>query len=452
MRTNRSSSAASETEPVLVPLEVALQEELVESRHPDCPESYRYEAGPGNIVRTIRTRDGRNTESSIKFDLAGGEYPQGDQVSLASAFDLAWLTSRRAPTSVTVGEPIRCVDLFSGLGGMSLGIAEAARALGRPFDLAWAADIYDHARTTLKSNHTLRRKPFRHPIERLLDGKIGQPLSARERALKSTIGPIDVLVGGPPCQGHSGLNNHTRRIDPKNALMLRMVRAAEVFEPTHVIIENVPGVVKDQNRVMDHTITQLEGISQLGYRTDSAVVKAERLGVAQTRHRMFIVASETTTPSLETTVTQMALPERPFEWACGDLEAEPGSGFDSPTVAHQATRDRIEWLFAEPGRFNLPNDLRPKCHQKPHRYGTVYGRMWPNRPAGTITTGFMVMGQGRFVHPNKPRTLTPHEGARLQFLPDWITIPKRNREDYRVLIGNAVPPKVAYAVSLDLLR
>jgi len=451
MRTNGRGSSTSEAGQVLVQLDVSSIQNGLDRRHADCPEYFRYEADRQRIVRTIQNGSGRETESFVDAVLTGRDPQDADQATLGAAFDLAWLRSRRAPASADAGQAVRCVDLFSGLGGMSLGVAEAARALGRPFELVWAADIFDHARTTLATNHAPTRKPFRHPIERLLDGEIGQPLSPRERVLKRALGPIDVLVGGPPCQGHSDLNNHTRRNDPKNALMLRMVRAAEVLEPTHVIIENVPGVARDHSRVMESTIAQLEQIERLGYRTDAGVVKAERLGVAQTRHRMLVVASEGTTPSLEATVDRMEVPERPFEWACGDLGAVPGSGYDSTGVAAPATKKRIEWLFAEPGRFDLPNHLRPKCHQKPHRYVSVYGRMWPNRPAGTITTGFMVMGQGRFVHPNEPRTLTPHEGARLQFLPDWVVIPKRNRKDYGTLIGNAVPPKVSYAVTLGLL-
>jgi DNA (cytosine-5)-methyltransferase 1 len=62
------------------------------------------------------------------------------------------------------------------------------------------------------------------------------------------------------------------------------------------------------------------------------------------------------------------------------------------------------------------------------------------------------MGQGRYVHPHRRRTLTPHEAARLQFFPDYFEFGELNRTSYGRLIGNAVPPKLVYVIALDLLR
>ncbi len=73
-------------------------------------------------------------------------------------------------------------------------------------------------------------------------------------------------------------------------------------------------------------------------------------------------------------------------------------------------------------------------------------------PAWTITTGFLVMGQGRFIHPLARRVITPHEGARLQFFPDFFDFGNRSRREYAKMIGNAVPPKMATIVALELLR
>ena len=89
--------------------------------------------------------------------------------------------------------------------------------------------------------------------------------------------------------------------------------------------------------------------------------------------------------------------------------------------------------------------MRPDCHKNGHTYGSVYGRLRMDRPAGTITGGFMTMGRGRFVHPTQKRTLTPHEAARIQGFPDWyrftdVTGRDLSRRLYEKLIGNAVPP------------
>src|SRR5205823_6332402 len=101
-----------------------------------------------------------------------------------------------------------------------------------------------------------------------------------------------------------------------------------------------------------------------------------------------------------------------------DLRSE--TLFDTAAVHAAVNQRRIEYLF-EHDVFDLPNEIRPDCHRlKDHAYHAVYGRMRWNEPAPTITTGFGSTGQGRFVHPLKPRTLTPHEAARLQLIPDFF--------------------------------
>ena len=78
--------------------------------------------------------------------------------------------------------------------------------------------------------------------------------------------------------------------------------------------------------------------------------------------------------------------------------------------------------------------------------------MYWDRPAQTITRGFGSTGQGRYVHPKLPRTILPHEAARLQFFPDFFSFGQSSRGELQYLIGNAVPPKLAYASVLELLR
>ena len=90
---------------------------------------------------------------------------------------------------------------------------------------------------------------------------------------------------------------------------------------------------------------------------------------------------------------------------------------------------------------------------KAHGYKSVYGRMYWDRPSQTITTGFTCMGQGRFVHPKRKRTLTPHEAARLQFIPDFFRFDEDlPRAALSEMIGNAAPPKLTYVLALELLH
>jgi len=116
----------------------------------------------------------------------------------------------------------------------------------------------------------------------LFHGDPGTALSRPERALAQRVGAVDILIGGPPCQGHSDLNNHTRRRDPKNALYLRMARAADVLKPKAVVIENVATVQWDATGVVERTVAALIAA---GYKVAQRVVDLRLVGVPKTRKR-----------------------------------------------------------------------------------------------------------------------------------------------------------------------
>jgi DNA (cytosine-5)-methyltransferase 1 len=106
----------------------------------------------------------------------------------------------------------------------------------------------------------------------------------------------------------------------------------------------------------------------------------------------------------------------------------------------------MAWLI-EHDEHDLPNALRPPCHQSEHSYRSMYGRLRWDQPAQTVTTGFGSMGQGRFVHPATARTITAHEAARLQTIPDFFDFSlARTRGSLARLIGNAVPPGLPAAI------
>jgi DNA (cytosine-5)-methyltransferase 1 len=289
------------------------------------------------------------------------------------------------------------------------------------------------------------------PIETVLDGALGSPASVAERQVAARLGRVDVLVGGPPCQGHSNLNNHTRRQDPKNKLYDRMARLAELVEPMHVIIENVSAVLHDKGKVVDRTIAHLR---RLGYSTDDAAIEAVTIGVPQRRRRHFVVASRERQPDIRATASAFTRPERSVDWAIGDLErASRAKVIDQTGLVSPLNRERIDYLFANK-LFELPDEMRPDCHRlQVHTYKSVYGRLRPDSPAQTITSGFVSMGQGRYVHPSQKRTITPHEAARLQFIPDFFDFSSvSKRTALAEMIGNAVPSKLTYVIGVELLR
>ena len=134
------------------------------------------------------------------------------------------------------------------------------------------------------------------------------------------------------------------------------------------------------------------------------------------------------------------------------LNTDSERRFDTASNASPENRNRIAWLL-ENDAFDLPNRMRPQCHASGHSYKSMYGRLQWDRPAQTITTGFGSMGQGRFVHPARQRMITPHEAARIQGLPDFYDFSSVNkRTAIQAMIGNAVPPQFAIAISRSIMN
>ena len=357
--------------------------------------------------------------------------------------DQAFLRSRHRPEVVADGAPIRAVDLFSGCGGMTVGLGEATRRAGCRLDVALAID-FDQAALDIYQANFPNANARVADVGALFDGVVGETLTRSERRLVREVGTLDFLVGGPPCQGHSDLNNHTRRRDPKNALYSRMARAAEVLLPGVVVIENVAPVQWDEAGVVEATSRALKFA---GYRLAAQVLDLRRVGVPQCRKRFVLLA--TRLPNLDPEGVLAALandmsshPDRTVRWAIGDLSAmRDNSAYDTASLASPVNTKRIDLLF-DKGLYDLPNGCRPACHRDGnHSYVSMYGRLRWTLPAQTITTGFGSMGQGRYVHPARRRTMTPHEAARLQTFPDWFRFgPNTRRGTLAKVIGNAVPP------------
>jgi DNA (cytosine-5)-methyltransferase 1 len=345
---------------------------------------------------------------------------------------------------------VRLVDLFSGGGLMTLGVWEACRALGRRLNPVLAVDVDAAAAQVYRRNFS-QTPVSTARIEELLDGRSNERPTKAERAFVAELGPVDILVGGPPCQGHSDLNNHTRRSDPKNKLYERMARFADLVRPAHIVIENVSAVLHDRGGVVEKSVSTL---GRLGYWVDQTVAQVSALGVAQRRRRHILVASLDRHPNVKRTLAVYERGERGAAWAIGDLRNLKGIiPFDTASKHSRVNQERIAYLFKN-NRHELPDSMRPDCHRlKEHSYKSVYGRMYWEQPAQTITSGFTSMGQGRFVHPKAKRTITPHEAARLQFIPDFFSFGDTiRRTSLAEIIGNAVPTKLTYVLALELLR
>lgn len=370
----------------------------------------------------------------------------------ACEVDHRYLTSTVGKQFTAGAKRVTIVDLFAGCGGLTLGLAEAINEHGHGVEIRLAVDLDSEALAVYADNLPVR-DAILGPVERLFDGELGSPRTVIERRLALRVGPVDYLVGGPPCQGSSALNNHTRHNDPRNALYARMARAAEVLRPSAILVENVPEIRSDANGVID---TTLDALNAAGYKCAEALINMERLGIPQRRKRHLLLAladgKDDPRELLRGLVPSCSVHvPRTIEWALAGLVPHEPLSFDAPADLSQANAQRIAWLF-DNNSYDLPNSLRPRCHRSRHSYVSMYGRLHPDQPAQTITSGFMSMGQGRYVHPWKRRTLTPHEAARLQTFPDSFTFRRaRTRRGLTSMIGNAVPPLANLLVGRRLL-
>lgn len=345
------------------------------------------------------------------------------------------------------------VDLFAGCGGLTLGAAQAAHDKGLAIDVPLAVD-FEHAPANVFRANFPKADVQVATVETYFDGALGAEPTTTELGVIGRVGEIDLLIGGPPCQGHSNLNNHTRRDDPKNRLYLRMARAAEVLRPRVMVIENVPAVVHDSQQVVARTKAHL---AEAGYEVAESRVELVQLGIPQTRRRHILLAvrSDATSGGVGSVLDLLDLAPQPahdLRWAIADLEhVSPTRWIDAPSKMSAENQQRMRWLI-ENNEVNLPNERRPECHRGNHSYVSMYGRLSWDQPAQTITSGFGSMGQGRYGHPSQARTLTPHEAARIQGFPDYFRFDAAGtRTKASVIIGNAVPPALTRVLTAELI-
>jgi DNA (cytosine-5)-methyltransferase 1 len=359
-------------------------------------------------------------------------------------------------------EKVRVLDLFSSVGGLALGARYAAELLGRKTVFEGAVDVDVDALSVHEYNLNTRRIIHESVLD-LVDLPILQDRkSGKLRLDKPSMLPlgrgfsdVGLLIGGPPCQGHSTLNNRTRSDDPKNKLMLAMPAVAVALNINSVVIENVPNVINDSGGVVQKTVELFESH---GYKVQQGVITARSLGWPQTRKRYFIVARLDKNPlAFESVVETLRMPPQGISWAIDDLlDVKAGSGLmhSTPTLSKE-NLERIEWLFKNK-KYDLENHMRPKCHQDGHTYPAVYGRMKWDEPAPTITGGFQTPGRGRFIHPKRKRVLTPNEAARIQGFPDWFDFESASmngptRTMLGKWIGDAVPSMLGAAAVLSAI-
>ncbi len=330
-------------------------------------------------------------------------------------------------------------DLCCGIGGLSVGVHWAAFEAGIMPRTALLADTDANA-LALSAANLRPQAACDCPVEDLTP----QHLAGAE-----------MVVSGPPCQGFSTMNRHSRAglADPRNSIYIQVADLAAQSGVDKIIVENVPPV--------RHTL-ELEAarhiLQQGGFLIEDGVLEAHLLGWPQTRRRHFLVGRRSRPPiPLARVAAMLRSAPRPVDWALGLHHRTGVEIMDQPARLGPKMQARIDYLHAHDlyDATDLPEDLMFDC-QPAHGFKyAVASRMRPDRPAPTILSRFPDLSQGRFGHPHEPRGLSLGEGAIIQGFPLywWQRLDPSTASRHRIArwIGQAVPPVLGHAAALAVL-
>ena len=336
---------------------------------------------------------------------------------------------------------LTAVDAFCGAGGLSLGLAEAG------FDVRAAFDLNPAAVETYGAN----LGPHGHVRD--ATALTGADLLALARV----DGRLDLLAGGPPCQGFSKQKRGAHLGDKRNALVLEFLRLVQETRPRAFLLENVAMLASVRGSHLVERFSALEGYELTGH-----FYLAADYGLAQTRERFVLVGVDPSAGGRFDVPAPSHAVWPTVRDVIGDLPEPPEDYREHPAHAnHQAarvTRPNVVRFSHVPeggGWRDIPYDLRLDCHKvvdvTKGGWPDVYGRLRWDGQCPTITGGFDSFTRGRFGHPGADRPLTPREAARLQGFPDDFVF-TGSRYDVRHQIGNAVPVPLARAIGRAIHR
>lgn len=320
------------------------------------------------------------------------------------------------------------VDLCAGVGGGTLGAKRALEAAGRKVGHMVLIDHDENCTKVQKTNF---------PTASCITA------DASDASWDTGERPT-VLIAGPPCQGHSNLNNYTRFDDPRNKIYGACVMRAVEESPEVVLIENVPSIVRSKGSPVGTAESCLE---DEGYHVQRVLMEGERHGLAQRRRRLFLVATKFR--------ANLDFPDTPppsvLEVLSRAPKGEKGTMSRRVRVAKRNQRV-LDWLHAEEGRLRCTEiSMLPECKKRNPQY-LNYGRIDPEGLAHTITGNFQTLGAGMFGHPTEARMLTLREGALLQGFPPTFDFAGHNMGVTRKMIGNAIPPAFTERIMSAILR
>jgi len=362
-------------------------------------------------------------------------------------------SSEALPASIQANTGINGLDLFAGAGGFSLGAIEAG------IDIVGALEIHKHAAATYGAN--VKRKGGAKVTVIKEDILTVSPAEAMRQWCVAA-NTVDVIIGGPPCQGFSSHRiNNAGVDDPRNKLLGRYFEFVEAIRPRIFLVENVPGLLWDRHK------SYLDAFYKCGEAaeyelTRPQVINARDFGVPQNRRRVFILGIDrrrpldVAWPPEPTHVSpSLAEPERNGResWRTAGGVFRPAPADDPNDIHMQHSTDLVDLFMKTPpnGGSRSESGRVLKCHEGYNGHSDVYGRIDPERPGPTMTTACINPSKGRFVHPTEHHGITLRQAARLQTFPDTFVF-SGGLMSGGEQIGNAVPMDLATALLKPLVE
>lgn len=380
--------------------------------------------------------------------------------------------------------PLRSIDLFCGAGGITQGFKQSG------YHCLYANDMMPEAIETFSYNHPNTRAECKS-IEDIDTGALRQSLGLG-------VGDLDVLVGGPPCQGFS-INAPSRFLsDPRNSMFRHYARFLQEFEPKAFVFENVPGLLSMADGAVFENI--LKVFNELGYELSVKILFAPHYGVPQERWRLILLGSRlgeiahpapthfakgranfrgggTLTMAQDEPAASRLLPSVTVGDALRDLPriamgegaeevgytcaatSSYARGLRNPSgltynhfAAKLSSQNMERMRHVPPGGSwrDIPHDLLPKGMQQARKsdHTKRYGRLHFDGLSSTVLTK-CDPHWGTVFLPDQDRTLTVREAARLQSFPDSYRFLGPRVSQY-VQVGNAVPVLMAAAIALSV--
>lgn len=376
--------------------------------------------------------------------------------------------------------PANVIDLFSGAGGLTYGFSHIIEnntfVDDNHFNFLFANE-YDH--------QAARAFSANFPNIQLIEGDIAEITldSLRARNINTNL-PVDLIIGGPPCQSYSTVGK--RQYDQRAKMYKEYTRMLNMFRPAAFIFENVTGLLSMKNDVGRPVIDDIQTLFRnidvnFGYQLFPKTLNAKDYGVPQSRERVFIVGirndinyewtfPEPTHGRRHNQNNYVKISEAISDLPCVKCGQKKTTYKTDPQTDYEVlmrgnseqVRDHDCGIYGEKisavikavkqgkGRPYI-NDLverglLPSEYYLTSGYKNTYGRLWWDKPCTTITNSLGTPSALRCIHPLQNRALTTREGARLQSMPDTMQF-FGNRHERNSQVGNAVPPLLAMALA-----